>query len=114
MIDQISPTEFPHWIQKQSELNKSVLLIDVREEWELETAKVKADGFEMVHIPMQTVPAHLDQLDPHRPIACLCHHGSRSQQVADFLKQNGFDKVVNISGGIHAWSTEVDRSVPQY
>jgi len=53
-------------------------------------------------------------LDTDRPIACLCHHGSRSQHVANFLKENGFETVVNISGGIHAWSNEVDPSVPQY
>jgi hypothetical protein len=114
MIEQISPLQLSQWIQKQSESKKTVLLIDVREEWEFETAKIKAEGFDMVHIPMQTLPAHLDQLDTDRPIACLCHHGSRSQHVANFLKENGFETVVNISGGIHAWSNEVDPSVPQY
>ena len=114
MIEQISPKAFPKWIEKHSAPSKTVLLIDVRENWEFETAKVQAQGFELVHIPMQTIPAHLGDLDKSRPIAVLCHHGSRSQHVATFLQQNGFEVLANISGGIHAWSLESDPSVPTY
>jgi rhodanese-related sulfurtransferase len=66
-----------------------------------------------VHMPMQTLPARLDELDKTRPIACLCHHGSRSMQVAAYLAQQGFE-VINVAGGIHAWSTQVDQSIPTY
>ena len=114
MIDQIRPSQFPDWAKEQSSASKPVLLIDVREAWEFETANVKADGFDVVHIPMQTVPEHINSIDTERPIACLCHHGSRSQHVANFLQQNGFKTVVNISGGIHAWSIEADSSIPTY
>jgi rhodanese-related sulfurtransferase len=55
----------------------------------------------------------LDELDKTRPIACFCHHGGRSMQVASFLLQHGFE-VVNVAGGIHAWSAQVDPSVPVY
>jgi rhodanese-related sulfurtransferase len=47
-------------------------------------------------------------------MACLCHHGMRSLQVANYLAQNGFAHVVNLQGGIDAWSHEVDPSVPRY
>jgi rhodanese-related sulfurtransferase len=63
---------------------------------------------------MQTIPARLMELDKSRPIACLCHHGGRSMQVASFLEQQGFQNITNISGGIHAWSNQVDASVPVY
>ncbi|MFY7939968.1 MAG: rhodanese-like domain-containing protein, partial [Burkholderiaceae bacterium] len=56
----------------------------------------------------------LSEWDRTRPVACLCHHGSRSMQVAAFLVQQGFEHVANIAGGIHAWSSQVDASVPTY
>ena len=63
---------------------------------------------------MGQLPQRLAELDPQRPIACLCHHGTRSQRVALFLAANGFSRVANIAGGIDAWSAEVDGSVPRY
>ena len=54
------------------------------------------------------------ELDRERPIVCICHHGARSLQVAHFLERQGFPEVINLTGGIHAWSTEVDPSVPTY
>jgi rhodanese-related sulfurtransferase len=68
---------------------------------------------DLLHMPMQTIPARLHELDKTRPIACLCHHGGRSMQVASFLMQHGFE-VVNVAGGIHAWSAQVDPSIPVY
>jgi hypothetical protein len=55
----------------------------------------------------------LDELDKSRPIACLCHHGSRSMQVANFLLQHGY-QVVNVAGGIHAWSEQIDPTIAVY
>jgi rhodanese-related sulfurtransferase len=54
------------------------------------------------------------ELQRDQPIACLCHHGGRSAQVAHFLMQNGFTQIVNVQGGINAWSSEVDPSIPTY
>jgi peptidyl-prolyl cis-trans isomerase SurA len=72
-------------------------------------------GCQFLSIPMGDVPARLAELDPDRPIACLCHHGVRSAQVAGFLEQrHGFASVTNFSGGIDAWSVQVDATVPRY
>ena len=90
------------------------LVLDVREPYELERASIKADSFELVHIPMGVIPPRLNELDPNRPVACMCHHGGRSMQVAHFLVNRGFKHVANISGGINAWSMQVDPSVPRY
>ena len=111
MITQVRPSEFNAWLQQQPE---RPLVLDVREPWELERASVKADGFELVVIPMNQLPARVAELDPARPVACLCHHGARSQRVAMFLAQQGFGEVANIAGGIDAWSAERDPSVPRY
>mgnify|MGYP002133566587 CR=1 FL=1 len=61
------------------------VVLDVREPAELQTASVQPDGFTLLTIPMGAVPARLSELDPRQPVACLCHHGGRSMQVASFL-----------------------------
>lgn len=112
MIPQVSPLALAEWFQSTGAASPQVL--DVREPWELQTASVTPEGFELVAIPMGDVPARLEQLDPTRPIACLCHHGARSQRVAAFLAHNGFGHVANVAGGIDAWSLERDPSVARY
>lgn len=113
MITQIRPSQLKQWMDSVSAQGQPVVL-DVREPAELRTASIKADGFELLTIPMGTVPVRLSELDPNRPIACLCHHGGRSMQVAAFLEARGFGQVANIAGGINAWAAEVDPSVPRY
>lgn len=113
MIAQVRPSELSTWIETVRSHGAAVVL-DVREPRELQVASVKADGFELVTIPMGVIPPRLSELDPARPIACLCHHGARSMQVASFLKACGFDHVANIAGGINAWSNELDPSIAHY
>jgi rhodanese-related sulfurtransferase len=116
MIAQIRPAAFAQWIVAQA--GAVPLVLDVRETWEFTTATVRpygsAQAFDVLSMPMQEIPARLAELPADRPIACLCHHGIRSQRVAQYLLQNGFENVVNIAGGIEAWSAEADPSVPQY
>ena len=110
-MQQITPAQLPDWANGLAE--RQPVLLDVREGWECQTASVAPTGLHFVHMPMQTIPARLDELDKTRPIACLCHHGGRSMQVAAFLAQHGFE-VINVAGGIHAWATQVDPSIPVY
>jgi rhodanese-related sulfurtransferase len=109
-MQQIYPAQIAEWASQQ---DQRPVLLDVREGWEVQTASAQPEGLDLLHIPMQTIPARLDELDKTRPIACLCHHGSRSMQVASFLLQHGYE-VVNVAGGIHAWSAQVDSSIPVY
>jgi rhodanese-related sulfurtransferase len=111
MIDQVRPADLDAWLQAQ---DGPVTVLDVREPAELRAASVRPEGFELLTIPMNEVPARLAELDPSRPLACLCHHGGRSLRVAMFLAQNGFDTLANIAGGIDAWSLERDGAVPRY
>jgi rhodanese-related sulfurtransferase len=111
MIDQVRPSDVDAWLAAQG---GNGVVLDVREPQELRAASVQPQGFELLAIPMNEIPARLAQLDPDQPIACLCHHGGRSQRVAMFLAQNGFTKLANIAGGIDAWSRERDPSVPRY
>jgi len=117
MIEQVRPTDLPAWLSAQSAEGtpeNMPVVLDVREPVEVQTASVVPAGFELVHIPMNEIPGRLGQLDPGRSVAVLCHHGARSQRVAMFLAQQGFDRIANIAGGIEAWSRELDPSVPRY
>ena len=113
MIDQVRPSQLAAWFLAAAGHGPPVVL-DVRELAELNAASVTPDGFELVAMPMGSLPARLAELDPSRPIACLCHHGMRSQRVAAFLFGNGFLHVANIAGGIDAWSRELDASIASY
>ena len=113
MITQIRPADLAQWLAA-AQAHGTPAVLDVREPHELALASVKANGFTLLTVPMGSVPARLAELDPTQPVACLCHHGMRSMQVANYLQSQGFQHVVNIAGGIHAWSAEVDPSVPCY
>lgn len=86
-------------------------LLDVREPWELE--KVRLEGAK--HIPMGDIPARAHQeLDPDGHIVVVCHHGVRSLTVTNWLRQQGFEKVQSMRGGIDGWARTVDPKVPLY
>lgn len=86
------------------------LLLDVREPWEFGICRI--DG--ALPMPMASVPARLDELDPDAEIVVVCHHGMRSAQVCLFLERQGFSRVLNLAGGVAAWAAEVDPAMPQY
>ena len=87
------------------------LLLDVREPWEFETARI--EGAKL--IPMGDIPSRAHQeLDPEESIVVICHHGVRSMNVTAWLRQQGFEKAQSMRGGIDAWSRSVDPKVPMY
>ena len=106
--EQITAPELAQWLADPSRLQP--VLLDVREVGEVQCCHI-ADS---VHMPMQTVPVRLGELDQDAVIVCICHHGARSMQVKRFLNQNGFDNVINLTGGIHAWATQVDPEMATY
>ena len=113
MIDQVRPRDLGVWLDTVRHLGEPVVL-DVREPSELRRASVQTDGFDLIEMPMGQVTQRLPELDPARPVACLCHHGVRSMQVAAFLSAQGFARVANVAGGINAWSDELDNTIPRY
>ena len=90
------------------------LLLDVREPWEVALAAIRVEGCATLHIPMNSIPARLGELDAAQPVVCICHHGVRSAQVVAFLERQGYPAVYNLAGGIDAWSEQVDAGVPRY
>jgi len=87
------------------------VLLDVREPWECEKASIEASK----HIPMGDIPTRANQeLDPDEHIVVLCHHGVRSLSVTNWLRQQGFEKVQSVRGGIDGWARTVDPKIPLY
>ena len=87
-----------------------VVLVDVREPWEVQTASLAGAKL----IPMGDLPARVQELDPDAHILVLCHHGVRSLRVTNWLREQGHAKTQSVRGGIDAWSKHVDGKVPLY
>ena len=116
MFYRVRPSLLDEWLGQFAGDAVKPVVLDVREKWECQVASVApSDKFELQCIPMGEITSRLNELDPERPIACLCHHGARSMSVAVFLVERaGFECVANITGGIDAWSHERDPQVPKY
>lgn len=87
------------------------VLLDVREPWEFQTASI--EGALLMPMGEVTSRAH-NELDPDAHIVVLCHHGQRSMSVTAWLRQQGFDNVQSLSGGIDHWTRAIDPKVPLY
>jgi len=85
------------------------LLLDVRNPDEY--ALCNLDG---KLIPFPELPSRLNELNPEQKIVIHCHAGGRSARATEFLKSQGFKQVFNLRGGITAWATEIDPSMPKY
>jgi rhodanese-related sulfurtransferase len=106
MIKEISPQEF---IERRAAGAKMTLL-DVREDWETALAPVPS---EILHIPMGQIGERFKELDPAQETVVICRSGGRSMQVARYLETQGFT-AANLTGGILAWSRDIDPRIPQY
>ena len=105
MIQDLSPADF------KTKLDDSkTILIDVREDWEYDLCRIKGSQL----MPMSTIEQTYRQLDKDAQLALYCHHGVRSLRVIHFLQSQGYENLINLKGGIDAWSSEVDSSVAKY
>jgi molybdopterin/thiamine biosynthesis adenylyltransferase/rhodanese-related sulfurtransferase len=104
------PEMSPHELKRRMDSGGSFELIDVREPFEYEIARI--DGAKL--IPLGEISERLDELSGEQPIVVHCHTGKRSAQAARLLQQRGFANVYNLEGGIDAWSGQIDPSVPKY
>ncbi|MDI9335859.1 MAG: rhodanese-like domain-containing protein [Gammaproteobacteria bacterium] len=117
MLEKVQINDLKSWLNEKNQQITKPVILDVREAWELETAKINLLPdwpFDFLHIPMGDIKENLHQLDKNRPIACLCHHGRRSLIIAEMLQQQGYLYLANIEGGIAAWSGVIDTTVARY
>jgi len=97
-------------VKELSDSGEDFQLIDVREPHEYQICNIPHARL----IPLGELPKRLREIDRSRPIVLYCKTGSRSAKAADLLRQSGFTGVLNMTGGILAWSSKVDPSVPKY
>jgi len=100
----------PQELKRRWDAGERPAILDVREPWEIAIASLPGT----VNIPLQEVPSRLGELDRGAELIVMCHGGGRSRRAAEFLAARGFTRVANLSGGIDAWSREVDPSLPTY
>ena len=89
--------------------NKKVVLVDVREPYEVEICNIKGSLF----IPMNEIPQNIEQLDKEKRYAVMCHSGVRSLYVSNYLNSLGYS-TLNVVGGIDSWAKNVDKNVKRY
>ena len=104
-IPQLSVKE----LTQRMDAGEDLFILDVREPYEYQIANIGG-----MLIPQNDVPQRLGEIDREREVVVQCRSGARSQRIAEFLKQAGYPKVVNLAGGILAWSDEIDPSVRKY
>jgi rhodanese-related sulfurtransferase len=107
-MKQITSVELAAWLEDAS--RPRPVLLDVREPWEFERCHIAGS----VHVPMREVPQRAAEVDAGSEVVVICHHGSRSMQVAIFLERNGYEKVHNLAGGVDSWAKAVDTAMPVY
>jgi rhodanese-related sulfurtransferase len=100
-------------VKRLMDAGETLFLIDVREPHEYATSKIEDSEL----IPIRAVPAELSSLEAKADEGLLviyCHHGMRSLQVANWLREQGVVECQSMAGGIDAWSCDIDPSVPCY
>ena len=105
---EIAPADLNELLHKEG--SAKVVLLDVREPAEYATARIEGS----VHIPMGEIPGRQQEFDPDAHIVAICHLGVRSLNVTAWLRNQGFERVQSLCGGIDAWSAIVDPTVPRY
>jgi len=99
----------PQEVEQMRKSGIDFALIDVREPWEYDTARIEGSTL----IPMRQVPQRASEIPASKPVVVHCHHGGRSLQVVHWLRQNGVE-ARNLTGGIDRWALEIDPNVPRY
>jgi rhodanese-related sulfurtransferase len=107
-IPEIGPTAAREWLDAPD----APRLIDVREQEEWEICRLP--GAELLPLSRFAEEFSGTLRDPSEKLLIYCHHGMRSAHAAQFLKRQGYSDVVNLAGGIDAWSVEVDPAVRRY
>lgn len=107
-MQQLSCKDLSSWL---ADSNRSQpILLDVRELWEYDICHLPSAQ----SMPMSTIVAQSESLDPDAEIVVICHHGRRSYEVGLFLEQQGFRAVYNLLGGVDRWAKEIDPSMSTY
>lgn len=100
----------PETLHNKLKNGESPVLLDVREQWEFDICRIEGATL----LPMNQVLGAMASMDKEAETVVICHHGTRSQQVAQYLESQGFSRVANLDGGIDAWARNIDPDMEQY
>lgn len=100
----------PQDLKARWDQGESLLVLDVREPWEVQEASVQG----ALNVPMDDVPASLEKIPQDRAVVVMCHTGSRSAFIAEWLEMRGYQNILNLVGGIDRWAWEIDPEIPRY
>jgi len=103
MVVDISPKA----LKARLDAGEDIDIIDIREGWEVAHGMLA----EARHIPMNDIPDSLEDIPKDKPVVLMCHTGGRSETVAEWMSTEGYDNILNLVGGIEAWSADVDPSI---
>ena len=108
MVRQITPAA----LSSAKAAGEKLRLLDVRQPWESQLAALP----DSLLIPLGELPQRCNEIGPDRdsPLIVYCHHGIRSMSAAAYLERLGYNNVQSLTGGIDAWSCEVDPNLPRY
>jgi len=104
------PELVPQQLKRRLDAGEPLRLLDVREPWECAIARLPGS----LNIPLAEIPARWQELDADSEIIVVCKSGGRSRRAAQFLSAQGLGRVANLSGGIDAWTRDIDPSLPSY
>lgn len=99
-------------LKEQLDKGEAIELIDVREPYEWDIGNLAPQGAKL--IPLKELRDRTDEIDPDGDVVVYCRTGARSARAVEFLREQGYTRVRNLVGGIHAWSDDVDPSIPKY
>jgi len=100
----------PEDLERRLTAGEAIQIVDVREDWKREICALPR----AVGIPMERVPDSLERLDHTAPLVLVCHHGMRSLHAANWLRSQGYDLAVSLSGGVDAWAARIDPGMARY
>lgn len=106
-MNQITVQDFKEKIEN----GEPFRLVDVRDAHELYISNLDIDS---LHIPLDDLPAKMDELDKSTPIIVMCRSGNSSSKACELLQSNGYEYVYNLKGGINEWAQKIDPSLPVY
>ena len=89
---------------------EKIQIVDVREHFEWEICHIEG----ALNIPMNLIVESIDKISKDITTVIMCHHGVRSMNVIQYLESKGCKNLINLEGGIHAWATDVDKSMSTY
>jgi adenylyltransferase/sulfurtransferase len=107
-VQEISVSE----LNERLEAGNAPILVDVREYYEADIADLPEVG--QLRIPMAELAERFEEIDKGAEAVLYCRSGARSDRAARFLIRHGYDKILNLKGGILAWGREVDPDIPAY